>query len=93
MSNQAHRIVKIVHAKQVSFQAEGIIGHKLLFLETLNLGGGGYVTLQVDEIEELLEEAKDDKGNQYDPDELKALAADVKAARKRGDDSIDYDIF
>ena len=51
------------------------------------------MTLQVDEIEELLEEAKDDKGNQYDPDELKALAADVKAARKRGDDSIDYDIF
>lgn len=91
MSNQAHRIVKIVHAKQVSFAAEGEVGRRLLSDSQLNLGGGGYVTIQVDDIEEFLADERNQI--QYNPDEIAALTADVKAARRRGHDSIDYDIF
>jgi len=91
MSNQARRIVKIVHARQVSFAAQGKVGQRLLNDSQLNLDGGGYVTIQVDDIEEFL--AGERSQIQYDPDEIAALTADVKAARKRGDDSIDYDIF
>lgn len=94
MSNSLHRIEKIVFAeKGATCLSNGNLGSDLL--QTLdpctNSDGGGYATFDVDQLEQFLEDAVD-LNCEYDPNEVEQLRDDIKVARERGDDVIEYSI-
>ena len=96
MSVRAHRILKVEHAPNTSFNLwhdEKLIdffnrNNYSGFFSQMNDNGGGVVSIEVSVIKEALEKAVE---LELDEDTVEQLKADIEAA---GDEpTIDYDCF
>jgi hypothetical protein len=86
-----HRIEKIVFAeKGASFSCAGNLSERLL-VDAEFFADGGYIVFQVDYLERFIEDANE-CGHNYDPKDMAQLEDDIKVAKERGDETVEYSI-